>query len=116
MVNMTAMSFVIGLTLLASTGSAQTTTPPEQKPATVNQRLEHQHDRIQAGVTEDQLTKGEATHLRAEDGAIHAQEKVYRQANDGKLTKGERGRLKRELNRSSRQIYRDRRNNRKPKR
>src|SRR5690242_6748368 len=111
---MRVTSLVIGMTMLAGAASAQTSTA-EHKPTTVNQRLENQHDRIQAGVKDDQVTKGEATHLRAEDAAIHAEEKVYRQANDGKLTKGERRQLNRQLNRTSAQIYRDRHNARRPK-
>jgi Skp family chaperone for outer membrane proteins len=106
----------LGLGLVAATtASAQTTTAaPADKP-TINQRLENQKDRIQAGTKDDQLTKGERTKLRANDAAIHAQEKVYRRANDGKLTAGERRQLNRELNRNSRQIHRDRHNNRKPR-
>ena len=104
----------LGVSLITSAAMAQapqTTTPDP----TVNQRLENQKDRIQAGKQDDQLTKGEATRLRADDAAIHAQEKVYRQANDGKLTPGEKQQLNRELNRNSRQIYRARHNDRKPK-
>jgi len=97
---------LLGLGLTASLASAQ---------APVNQRLENQRDRIQAGKTDDQLTKREATHLRADDAAVRAQERVYRKANGGKLTKGERQQLNRELNKSSRQIYRARHNNRIPK-
>jgi hypothetical protein len=110
-------ALAIGLGLCASVATAQTpaSPAPDEKPATINQRLENQHDRVQAGIKDDQLTKGEATHLRADDAAIHAQERVYRQANDGKLTKGERRQLNRELNRTSRQIYRDRHNNRNAK-
>jgi len=108
---------LLGLGLTASLASAQapTTTPPDQEHRSVNQRLENQRDRIQAGKKDDQLTKREATHLRADAAAIHAQERVYRKANDGKLTKGERKQLNRELNKSSRQIYRARHNNRVPK-
>ena len=94
---------------------AQSAPAADDKPTTINQRLENQHDRIQAGTKDDQLTKGERTRLRADDAAIHAQEKVYRQANGGKLTASERRQLNGELNRTSRQIYRDRHNNRKPK-
>lgn len=106
---------LLGLGLTASLASAQapTTTPPDHK--SVNQRLENQRDRIQAGRKDGQLTKGEATHLRADDAAIRAQERVYRRANDGKLTRGERKQLNHELNKSSRQIYRARRNDRVPK-
>jgi hypothetical protein len=103
--------------LFAASAWAQTTTPApaDPKPPTINQRLENQRDREQAGRQDDQLTKGEATRLRADDAAIRAQEKVYRNADDGKLTKGEKRQLQRELNHSSRQIRRDRHNNRKPK-
>ena len=110
------LAVAAGLSLVAAMASAQTTTttPPDQKP-TVNQRLENQHDRIQAGVKDDQLTKGEATHLKADDAAIHAEERVERKAHGGTLTQGERKQLNRQLNRNSRQIYRDRHNNRTPK-
>jgi hypothetical protein len=97
---------LLGLGLTASLASAQ---------APVNQRLENQRDRIQAGRKDDQLTKREAIHLRADDAAIRAQERVYRKANGGRLTRGERKQLNRELNKSSRQIYRARHNNHVPK-
>jgi hypothetical protein len=115
MLKNTAIAFG-GLVLCASLVSAQTpaaTTPDDHM--TVNQRLENQHDRIQAGTRDDQLTKNERTRLRASDAAIHAQERVYRNANDGKLTKSEKHQLTRELNRNSRQIHRARYNDRKPK-
>jgi hypothetical protein len=107
----------ITIVLFATSAWAQTTTPApaDPKSPTINQRLEHQRDREQAGRQDDQLTKGEATHLRADAAAIRAQEKVYRNANDGKLTKSEKQKLRRELNHTSRQIRRDRHNNRKPK-
>ena len=104
----------LAVSFIASGATAQTTQVPTPDP-TVNQRLENQKDRIQAGNKDDQLTKAEATKLRADDAAIRAQEKVYRHAHDGKLTKGEKTQLNRELNRSSRQIYRARHNDRKPK-
>lgn len=109
---------LLGLGLTASLASAQspTTTPPTTDPhATVNQRQENQKDRLQAGRKDDQLTKGEATKLRADEAAIRAQEKVYRKANDGKLTTGEKKQLNRELNKTSKQIHRARHNNRVPK-
>ncbi len=107
---------LIGITMTASTALAQTrANPPADKPMTINQRLENQHDRIVDGTKDDQVTKAERTTLRADDAAIRAQERVYRQANDGKLTKAERKQLTHELNRTSRQIYRDRHNTRRPK-
>ena len=109
------LALATGLTFCAAMASAQTATTPDQKPMTVNQRLENQQDRIQAGVKDDQLTKGETTHLKADDAAIHAEEKVDRSANGGTLTQGERQQLNRQLNRNSKQIYRARHNNRTPK-
>jgi hypothetical protein len=100
--------------LTAPMASAQTTTPERPK-GEVNKRLENQKDRIQAGVKDGQLTKGETKHLVRNDKAIHAQEKADRQANGGKLTGGEKRQLNRELNKNSRQIYRARHNNRTPK-
>ena len=105
---------ILGVTFIASGATAQTAQPPTPDPK-VNQRLENQKDRLQAGKKDDQLTKAEATKLRADDAAIRAQKKVYRQAHDGKLTSGEKAQLNRELNRTSRQIHRARHNDRKPK-
>jgi hypothetical protein len=107
---------MVGFCCVAAMASAQTPTQtPDDKPATVNQRLENQKDRIQAGTKDDQLTKGERTRLRANDAAIKAEERVDRNANDGKLTNGEKKQLNRQLNRNSRDIYRARHNNKTPK-
>jgi len=105
-----------GLALCASAAFAQApaATPPADKPMTINERIENQHDRIAAGTKDNQLTGAERTRLRADDAAIRAQERAYRRANDGTLTTGEKRQLNRELNRNSRQIYRARHNNRKP--
>jgi len=117
MLKHTAIAALVGLGFCASLASAQTpaATSPNDPQMTVNQRLENQHDRIQAGTKDDQLTKGERTHLRADDAAVRAQEKVYRRANGGKLTRNEKRQLNRELNRSSRQIRRARHNDKTPK-
>jgi hypothetical protein len=112
----TILATFVGLGLCASVASAQTPAapPPDPNHLTVNQRLENQKDRIQAGTEDGQLTKGEQTKLRADDAAIHAQERVERKANGGTLTGAEKRQLNRELNRNSRQIRRDRHNNPKP--
>jgi hypothetical protein len=109
MLKATVIAVTLGLgAVLAPAALAQTPTPAPDPHATINQRLENQGDRIQAGVKDDQLTKGQATHLKADDAAIHAEEKVDRHANDGKLTPAEQRQLNRQLNRNSRQIYRAR--------
>lgn len=78
MLKHTVITALVGLGLCGSLASAQTqatATPTDDPHMTVNQRLENQHDRIQAGTKDDQLTKGERTHLRADDAAIRAQER-----------------------------------------
>jgi len=118
MLKLRLVAAFLGVGFCATLASAQTPSPAPQttdanKP-TINQRLENQKDRIQAGVQDDQLTKGEATRLKADDAAIHAQERVERNANGGTLTTGEKKQLNRELNANSKRIYRARHNNRKP--
>ena len=108
---LTAAAFTCLCTGVAFAQSA----PASDHRAAANQRIENQRDRIQAGIADDQLTKAEATHLKVDDAKIQAQARVERQANGGTLTARERAQIDRELNRDSRQIYRDRHNNRKPK-
>jgi hypothetical protein len=103
---------------LLFTGGAygqDTTTPPEHPKSEVNKRIENQKDRIEAGVADDQLTRREAARVERHDKQIHAQEKKDRQENGGNLTNKEKRQLNRELNRNSREIARERHNNRKPK-
>ena len=102
--------------LSAGAANAQDpTTPPEHPRGEVNKRLENQKDRIQAGIADDQLTKREAKRVERNDKKIHTQEKKDRQENGGNLTNKEKRQLNRELNRNSREIARERHNNRKPK-
>ena len=91
-----------------STGVAYAQDPaptPEQPKGEVNQRIENQKDRVQAGVADDQLTKGEAARAAKNDREIHAQEKADRQANGGKLTQGEKQQVNQEQNGASKNIY-----------
>jgi hypothetical protein len=85
-------------------------TPPNQKPPTINQRLENQQDRIAQGIQSGQLTAGEAGNLETKEAAITNEVKADRQANGGKLTKAERAQVNHQLNRTSKQIYRDKHN------
>lgn len=71
----------------------------------VNKRQHYQHARIAEGVKSGELTHSEAKSLRAEQRAIRAEEKEFK--SDGVLTRGERRELHRDLNESSRDIYRE---------
>lgn len=101
----------LGFASMASAQAAATAAPDDHQ-AGVNQRLENQHDRIHQGVQDGELTKGEATHLRADDAGIRAEERVDRKANGGTLTSGERQHLEKQLNHNSRHIYKAKHNNR----
>jgi len=85
-------------------------TPPVPKPPTINQRLENQQDRIAQGIRSGQLTAGEAANLESKESAITKEVRADRQANGGKLTQAERAQVNRQLNHTSRQIYRDKHN------
>jgi hypothetical protein len=96
-----------GLAQSASSGASPT---PLTKPPTINQRLENQQDRIGQGINSGQLTAGEAANLETKEAAINNEVRADRNANGGKLTQGERAQVNRQLNNTSRQIYRDKHN------
>jgi hypothetical protein len=115
--------FSIALTALALPAAAQNTTsappnppnavsptPPTQKPPTINQRRENQQDRIAQGVKSGQLTAGETSRIENREAALNHEVHADKQANGGKLTQGERQQVNRQLNSTSRQIYRDKHN------
>jgi hypothetical protein len=70
----------------------------------VNHREHRQKHRIGQGIRSGELTAREAARLTAEQARIRAHE--ARAKSDGVVTARERARLHRELNRSSRRIYR----------
>lgn len=72
----------------------------------VNGRQNVQHDRIQRGVRNGDLTRGEATRLRGEARSVRREERAFRA--DGNLSAGERRHLNRDLNRLSRDIHQQR--------
>jgi hypothetical protein len=101
----------IAFALSASPSFAQGTQTPNHRPAGINAREHRQVLRIKDGVKDGDLTRGELDRLRANEAAIRAEERVYRQSGDG-LTPAERRDLERDLNRTSSEIYRAKHNNR----
>jgi hypothetical protein len=79
----------------------------------VGKRAENQQDRIAQGVKSGQLTAGETAHLENNEAKINREVKADRAANGGKLTAAERKQVNQQQNRESRQIYKDKHNNRK---
>ena len=100
---------VMGLTLVSTAAFAAT----GSKPRGVNAREHRQAERIRNGVKNDELTRAELDRLKADEAAVRAEERVYRQSGNG-LNKREYGDLERDLNRTSREIYRAKHNNHEP--
>src|SRR6185295_829866 len=73
--------------------------------AAVDGREHRQRERIRDGVQSGELTRHEAARLRREQAGIRAEERRYRRSGDS-LSRRERRDLQRDLNRSSRDIRR----------
>jgi len=96
--------------MLCATLAPVTSMAAPQQP--VNQRLENQHDRINQGIKSGELTRREAGNLKAKDARIKNNERFDRKKDNGKLTPTQRASLNKQLNHESRNIYRDKHNNR----
>ncbi len=72
---------------------------------TINRREHNQRQRIAQGVRSGELTWREAARLGREETRIHNEERRFR-SNDGHLGPRERAKLERDLDRTSRDIYR----------
>ncbi len=77
----------------------------------VGQRRENQQDRIAQGIRSGQMTAGEAAKTENREQGINQQISADRQANGGKLTGQEKKQINHEQNGASRQIYRQKHNN-----
>jgi len=73
-------------------------------PLNINKRQENQQDRIAQGIKSGELTAREASQLERQEFRINREERRFRQSGDG-LTSKERAKLERDLNRESRNIY-----------
>ena len=83
---------------ISTAASAQTHTP------VIRKRQVHQQERIGQGVKSGELTRPEARHLEAREAKIQHDKREAK--SDGVVTHQERSKLRREENRSSRAIYR----------
>ncbi|PWB77240.1 MAG: hypothetical protein C3F08_10205 [Candidatus Methylomirabilota bacterium] len=71
----------------------------------IEERQQHQQDRIAEGVASGSLNPREATRLEREQAAIGAEKRAF--LRDGKLGPAERAKLHRDQNRASRHIYKE---------
>ena len=90
---------------LASTAEAKGAASRCLGPRPVNARQNRQERRIEGGIKSGELTRREAGRLAAEQAHLAVLEARARQSG-GEFTTRERARLQRELNQSSRHIYR----------
>jgi hypothetical protein len=95
-----ALWTLAGLLLVSSAGVSFAWT---RSPG-INARQWKQNKRIDQGVNSGELTRKETKKLRAEQKVIKFEERVFK--SDGHLGFWERKRLHRDLNRASRDIYR----------
>lgn len=117
-------ALAVGVVMCAGSAAAQTATSPTQPataqpvgPATndpghprvnqVDNRLEHQQDRIQQGIKSGTLTKQQARQLYGNDLKVARQERKDMGAQGGHLTKSEQRQFNKALNQNSKQIYKE---------
>jgi hypothetical protein len=100
--------FVIGCAVLGV--SAQAAAGPRQGRG-INAREHRQAQRIHQGVRSGEITPAEKDKLKADEAGVRAEERVYRQSGDG-LNARERRDLEKDLNKTSREIYRAKHNDR----
>jgi hypothetical protein len=107
----TALAAVLSVGLLAPAAVyAQGTSTPRRNEG-INAREHHQVTRIKDGVEDKELTKGELDRLHADEAAVRAEERVFRNSGDG-LNKAERKDLEKDLDKTSHEIYRAKHNDR----
>ena len=109
----TLLMTVLCLGLAAPAAYAANPSGSKSRPAGINAREHHQTARIKDGVKDKELTRGELDKLRADEAAIRAEERVYRKSGDG-LSQGEKKDLEKDLNKTSKEIYRAKHNDRAP--
>ncbi len=90
-----------------NTAGAGVVDPNHPRVNEVNAREQNQQDRIANGVKNDKLTPGQTAHLENREAKTQNQEKTDMAAHNGHLTKAEQNKLNREQNKTSRQIYKD---------
>ncbi len=102
---------LLGVGLLALTATvafAQAAPAPIARPgAAINQRRAHQQQRIAQGIQSGRLNARQGARLERREASIGRQEHRMRTSDQGRLTRTDRVRLNRRLNRTSRAIYRN---------
>jgi hypothetical protein len=91
----------------AQTGEAQAASAPMHRhAASIKQRRQHQQHRIAQGIRTGRINARQAVRLERREASIGRQQRHMRAFHRGHLTRANRIRLNRRLNRASRAIYR----------
>jgi len=101
----TLLMAVLCLGLAAPAAYAANASGSKSRPAGINAREHRQTARIKDGVKNKELTRGELDKLRADEAALRARERVFRESGQG-LNSDEYRALQRELDRLSKEISR----------
>ncbi len=101
--NTAMMSSLLAAMLVAASVPA---TAAERERNGVNPRQQHQQQRIQQGVRQGDLTRGEGRQLQGQARDIRREEHAFR--SDGRFTPAERQHVQRDLDRQSRDIRHER--------
>ena len=104
------IGLLLSVALASGAAMAQTDVPGHPRVNEVNNRLENQQDRIQAGVKDGQLNAKQATRDETRDNNIAARESADQAKHNGHLTRREQRNLNKSLNKDSRNIHRQRKN------
>lgn len=104
------IGLLISTALASGAVMAQTDVPGHPRVNEVNNRLENQQDRIQAGLKDGQLNAKQVTRDETRDNNIAARESADQAKHNGHLTKREQHNLNKSLNKDSRNIHRQRKN------
>jgi hypothetical protein len=99
------MSKLWGAIMAGALFTATLTQPFFARAGEIENRQKRQQERIAEGIESGALTPKEATRLEAQEAAIQREKQYFKR--DGKLGPKERAKLNRDLNRTSRHIYRE---------
>lgn len=97
-------TLIFAALIIALGFSADTFAQTKYRPRSINNREQRQQKRVVRGVKSGELTARETYRLEREQYQIRRLESRFRRSGDG-LSNRERYRLQRELNQSSRHIY-----------
>lgn len=97
------LTLAVFAVLIVTAAAASAQTGRHYRRGNINARQENQQDRIARGINNGSLTAGEAARLESQEARINSIESRLR---ENGLSRSERARLERDLNRESRNIYR----------